>query len=159
LAAGLTENAPPGWQSQAFLKTGANSWVKTGDISSGKVRFNEKEDIRGPVTIGLNLVHDQDPKASAGPNTKQQRVIVTGDGDFLSNQYLGNAGNLELGVNMVNWLSEDENFINIPVKTAPDTSLRLSRTESGAIGFGFLIGMPAVLLGGGLAIWLRRRKF
>lgn len=161
LAAGLNEEAPQGWRSQTLLKTGTSSWVETGDISSGKVSFSEKEDIRGPVIIGVNLTRDQDKKdAKDGqkPAGKQQRVIVTGDGDFLSNQYLGNVGNLDLGVNMVNWLSADENFLNIPAKTAPDTSLQLSQVESSLIGFGFLFGLPALLLAGGLSIWLRRRK-
>ncbi len=161
LAAGLKESAPPGWQSQALLKTGTSSWVETGDISSGKVSFSDKEDIRGPVTIGINLTHDQDKKDAKGGQKqtgRQQRVIVTGDGDFLSNQYLGNVGNLDLGVNMVNWLSADEDFLNIPAKTAPDTRLQLSSLETSVIGFGFLFGLPALLLAGGLTIWLRRRK-
>jgi len=143
------------------LRTGENSWVETGDISSGKVSFSAKEDIRGPVTIGISLTPDQDSKDAKGgkePAPKQQRVIVTGDGDFLSNQYVGNVGNLDLGINMVNWLSADENFLDIPAKTAPDNDLRLSQLQSGIIGFGFWIGVPVMLLAGGLAIWLRRRK-
>jgi len=154
LAAGLTVQAPQAWEGEGFLKTGENSWVETGKLS-GKVQFDEKEDIRGPVTIGVSLTHDQDKAAQAN---KQQRVIVTGDGDFLSNQYLGNVGNLNLGMNIVNWLSEDERFLAIPAKAAPDTSLQLSRLQSGIIGFGFWIGVPVLLLAGGLTIWLRRRK-
>ena len=83
---------------------------------------------------------------------------MTGDGDFVANQYLGNVGNLDLAMNMINWLSEDEHFLDIPAKASPDTSLQLSPLQSGIIGFGFLFGLPAILLAGGLAIWLRRRK-
>lgn len=160
LSVGLAVAAPGGWQSQTFLKTGASSWVETGKLS-GKVSFNEKEDIRGPVTIGISLTHDQDKKTSNEGNvqaSKQQRVIVTGDGDFLSNQYLGNVGNLDLGMNIVNWLSEDEHLLAIPAKTAPDTSLQLSQLQSSVIGFGFLFGLPIILLASGTIIWLRRRK-
>ena len=81
-----------------------------------------------------------------------------GDGDFLANQYVGNVGNLDLGMNMINWLSEDEHFLDIPAKTAIDTKLQLTSLESGIIGAGFLFGLPAVLLISGLTIWLRRRK-
>jgi ABC-type uncharacterized transport system involved in gliding motility auxiliary subunit len=161
LAAGLNVTAPKGWQSDAFLKTGGSSWVETGKLT-GKVQINDKEDIRGPVTIGVTLTHTPEQAAGksggASHSGKQQRIIVTGDGDFLANQYVGNVGNLDLGMNMVNWLSEDENFLDIPAKTAPDTSLQLSSMQSGIIGFGFLFGLPAVLLVGGLTIWLRRRK-
>ena len=161
LAAGLKVTPPKGWQADGFLKTGENSWVETGDLSSGKVQFNENEDIRGPVTIGETLTRtpgQSADKSSGVSHNKQQRVIVTGDGDFLANQYLGNVGNSDLGMNMINWLSEDEDFLDIPVKTAPDTNLQLSPMQSGVIGFGFLFGLPAVLLVSGLTIWLRRRK-
>jgi len=159
LTAGLSVNAPQGWQGEGFLKTGASSWVETGKLS-GKVQFNEKEDIRGPVTIAVSLTRNQDKAAQPGAaqGVKQQRVIVTGDGDFLANQYLGNVGNLDLGMNLINWLSEDEHFLAIPAKAAPDTSLQLTPLQSGIIGVGFLFGLPVILLASGLGIWLRRRK-
>jgi ABC-type uncharacterized transport system involved in gliding motility auxiliary subunit len=157
LAAGLNVEAPKGWQGSGFLKTGENSWVETGKLT-GKVQFNEKEDIRGPVTLGVTLTRTPPPAAGKRGGGKQQRVIVMGDGDFLANQYLGNVGNLDLGMNMINWLSEDEHFLDIPAKTATDTHLQLSPLQSGIIGFGFLFGLPAILLAGGLIIWLRRRK-
>jgi len=157
LSVGLTGDAPKGWQRQVLLQTGGNSWVETGSLTSGKVSFSEKEDIPGPVTIGINLTHDIKAKEGKGTD-RQQRVIVTGDGDFLSNQYVGSAGDLDLGVNMINWLSSDDHLIDIPVKTAPDTALKFSSTETSVVGFGFLFGLPAVLLVSGLTIWLRRRK-
>jgi ABC-type uncharacterized transport system involved in gliding motility auxiliary subunit len=157
LAVGLSGEAPEGWQRQVLLQTGPNSWEETGSLTSGKVSFSEKEDIRGPITIGINLTRDMN-KPQDGQPVRQQRVIVTGDGDFLSNQYLGNVGNLDLGINMVNWLSADEQLLNIPTKTAPDSHLQLSALEKSVIGLGFLIGLPALLLAGGLALWLRRRK-
>ena len=84
--------------------------------------------------------------------------MVIGDGDFLSNAFLGNGGNLNLGLNIVNWLSQNDPFINIPAKTSPDRSLQLSPLASWAIGFGFLIVLPALLIGSGVVIWFQRRK-
>ena len=83
--------------------------------------------------------------------------MVVGDGDFLSNSYLGNGGNLNLGMNLVNWLAADEGFVNIPPRTAADTELTLSRDVSLLIGFGFLFGLPAAFAAAGLSVWLRRR--
>ena len=73
------------------------------------------------------------------------------------NTYLGNAGNLGLGLNIVNWLSHEEDYMDIRVKSAPDTSLELGRISQGMIGLGFLIGLPLLLLLTGGVIWLRRR--
>ncbi|QKQ25769.1 hypothetical protein HUE57_05325 [Candidatus Reidiella endopervernicosa] len=90
--------------------------------------------------------------------TTNQRAIVIGDGDFLSNSYLGNGGNLDLGLAMVEWLSHDDALITIRSRTASDTTLELSNTAMAVIGVGFLLVVPVGLLGVGLGIWLKRRK-
>jgi ABC-type uncharacterized transport system involved in gliding motility auxiliary subunit len=81
-----------------------------------------------------------------------------GDADFISNQYLGNGGNLEIGVNLINWLSHDDRLIAINPRPAPDTQLELSQPELTVIAAFFLILLPLGLLGSGLRIWLKRRK-
>ncbi len=86
------------------------------------------------------------------------RVVVVGDGDFLANTYLANAGNLDLGVRIANWLAGDVRLLEIPPRTAPDLSLALTETQATLIGFGFLAALPALLLGTGLTIWWRRRR-
>ena len=77
---------------------------------------------------------------------------------YLSNTYLGNAGNLGLGLNMVHWLSHDDSFIDIRVQSAPDRTLELGRIAQAVIGLGFFIGLPLALLFSGIVIWLRRRR-
>lgn len=95
---------------------------------------------------------------SADADKKEQRIVVMGDGDFLSNTFLGNGGNLDLGLNLVNWLNHDDTLIAVGARTAPDTTLNLSRTATAVIGLGFLFFLPLLLLGFGLTIWLKRRK-
>jgi ABC-type uncharacterized transport system involved in gliding motility auxiliary subunit len=85
-------------------------------------------------------------------------VIVTGDTDFLSNQFIGNGSNLDLGLDMLNWLSFDDNLISISPRSAIDTRLDLSPNQQMIIAVAFLILLPMVLLGSGLRIWLVRRK-
>ena len=89
---------------------------------------------------------------------QEQRIVITGDADFLANRYLGNGANLDIGVNLMNWLSEDDALIAITPKPAPDTQLELSNNELFVIGSLFLFVLPAGLLGCGLYIWQRRRK-
>ncbi|MDZ7735062.1 MAG: hypothetical protein U5P41_02140 [Gammaproteobacteria bacterium] len=84
--------------------------------------------------------------------------MVTGDGDFLANTYIGNGGNMELGNRIINWLSADDEMITIPVQTRPDTMLQLGNIQAIIIGFGFLVVLPIGLFATGLIIWWRRRK-
>lgn len=158
-ASGIALQAPKGWNGQAFLTTPPSSWSETGQLT-GTISPDPSSDVLGPLDIGVNLVHDipDPPDAKEKKQDTQQRVVVTGDGDFLSNNFLGSGGNLDLGLNIINWLSHDDSFIAISAKTAPDTALNLSRGASLAIAIGFLIFLPVALLGAGMMIWLRRRK-
>ncbi len=139
------------WQADAFLITAANSWSETGPMK-GELGLDAGEDIPGPLNLGVILTRTQ-----SADSQQEQRVIVIGDGDFLSNQYLGNAGNQDLGLNLVNWLSRDDAFLDIPVKTATDLSLELSPATAGFIGLVFIL-LPIILLITGFIIWRRRRR-
>ena len=142
------------WDAVPLLTTLDRSWTESGELT-GEIRFDPGSDERaGPLDIGVILTRTPDGDEAE----REQRITVIGDGDFLSNTYLGNAGNLDLGLNLVHWLSHDDAFINIRVRSAPDTSLVLSRTTQAVIGFGFLFGLPLLLLLAGLVIWLRRRR-
>jgi ABC-type uncharacterized transport system involved in gliding motility auxiliary subunit len=88
----------------------------------------------------------------------EQRVVVIGDGDFLSNAYLGNGGNLDLGLNISQWLSHGDALISIPSRIAPDRKLELSSVASSAIALGFLFFLPLILFGMGGYIWFQRRR-
>lgn len=165
-AAAIDFKAPPPWQGSEFLTTLPRTWNETGPLSGEIRRDEDRDEHSGPLVLGVSLTRDLDAPATANdsaaaepvPDTVSQRVAVIGDGDFLSNAYLGNGGNLNLGMNIFNWLAHDDSFIAIPAKTAPDTSLSLSKIATGVIGLGFLIVLPALLLGSGLLIWLKRRK-
>lgn len=137
------------WQATSLLNTGDHTWLESGPLS-GQVRLDPGQDTPGPLSIGLALERHRDGKT--------QRVAVIGDGDFLSNTYVENAGNLALGLRLVNWLSGDDDLIDIPDRTAEDTRLDMPSTLTGSIGLFFLIVLPALLLFTGATVWWRRRK-
>ncbi len=138
------------WQATPLLSTLSRSWNET-DSLQGEIRRDEsKGEQAGPLTIGLALQRKQ--------GEREQRVLVIGDSDFLSNSFLGNGGNLDLGLNMFRWLSGDDRLLAIPARTAPDRSLELSETSATIISLLFLILLPLTFLAAGLGVWWRRRK-
>jgi len=158
-AAALEITDSAAWTAIPLLTTLEHSWTEIGEIE-GEIRFDRDSDERaGPLDIGVvltrSLADEADTDDASAPN---QRIVVIGDGDFLSNTYLGNPGNLDLGLNIVRWLSHDDATIEIQVKSAPDTTLILGKVAQAVIAIGFLIGLPLLLLLIGIIIWVRRRR-
>ena len=147
------------WTATHFLQTIDRSWAESG-IMEGAIEYQADQDIPGPLVIGMALTRELPGKDPSNEKSDglQQRVVILGDGDFLSNAYLGNQGNQDLGYNIINWLSHDDNFIAIPGKKAADTELVMSETAWSLLGLFFLLGLPLMLLGSGIFIWLKRRK-
>lgn len=141
------------WQFKPLLSSGDHTWLESG-VLSGEVGFDEGDDQRGPLDLGITLERKIENETTTG----EQRIVVLGDGDFLSNTYVENSGNLELGLRIINWLSNDDDFITIPSRILPDATLELSTLASGIIGLGFLIVIPFLLFSTGMVIWWRRRK-
>jgi len=143
------------WQQRNFLLSSEASWNETGEMAGEIFNGDNDDETLGPLKIGMTLTasHDNDTGGLI-----EQRIAIVGDADFLSNRYLGNGSNLELGLNLANWLSHDDNLIAISPRAAPDTKLELSQTQQIIIAVGFLVLLPLSLFGAGLTIWLKRRN-
>lgn len=139
------------WHDKTFLASRRfpASWLVSGGLDSGTITYRPGTDIPGPVPIGIVLTREV--------RDRQQRVAVVGNVDFLDNSFLGNGGNLNLGLRIFNWLAGQDRFVDISPVEAPDRSLSLSRPEQAGIGFGFLALMPLVFLAVAGFMWLRRR--
>ena len=143
------------WQAEALLATQARSWNETGELKGKISPDDEAVEQIGPLTLGYSLSRSlQNPDGEL----HTQRVVVIGDSDFLSNQYLGNGSNLALGLNMIDWLSHDDNLIAIAPRSAVDTQLELSPNSQLMIAVFFLLALPLLLLASGIRIGLVRRK-
>ena len=87
-----------------------------------------------------------------------QRVVVAGSGSFLSNTYLGNGGNLALGLNMVNWLAGSDSLVSVPPRVVADASLDIDQVTLHLIAFSFLLALPVAFIATGITVWWRRRR-
>lgn len=143
------------WEAVPLMVTQARSWNEIGELKGEISQGDQPDELAGPHNIGYSLQRSQQQEDG---ELHTQRIVVAGDADFLSNQYLGNGSNLALGLNMVNWLSHDDNLIAVSPRSALDTQLELSPNSQLIIALLFLLVLPLVLLGSGIRIWLVRRK-
>lgn len=151
ISAALELDEESQFDAKIFLASVLGSWTETGRIRK-KIHFNADSDEReGPLTIAYALTRRFSGK-------DQQRITVIGDGDFLSNAYIGHVGNSELGFRLINWLTHDDQFIEIPSKITTGHSLQFSTLSIALIGFSFLVLIPFLLLFTGFVIWRKRKR-
>ncbi|MDO9206144.1 MAG: Gldg family protein [Methylotenera sp.] len=152
-AKGTDEN---GWKVSNLVEVAPNGWLTSEKLAKdAKPVFNEKKDKRGPVNIGVALERIYGKKG--------QRVVVMGNGNFLSNTFITNGGNLDLGVNMVNWLAGDDNLITIQPMPLKDINVTIPDTDSGrlvawTVFHAFQYFIPLGMLIAGFYFWWKRRK-
>ncbi|WP_290649335.1 Gldg family protein [Aquisalimonas sp.] len=146
----LTDAQDARWQVSQLLRTDERHWLERQDPQNPS--FDpEAGERRGPLTVGVTLTQSPD-------DSREQRVAVIGDADFLSNAYVGNGANLQLGMHLVDWLTDDTGAGAVLGRAVADQTLELSRTQMIAMGFGFLVVVPAIWLSGGAWAWWRRRR-
>jgi len=158
--AALAQLAGARWDAKPILRTSATSWNETGPIpkageAEGTIRQDAAEgELPGPLDLGFAL-----SRVSPRPDRREQRAVVIGDGDFLSNSFLGNGGNRELGQRVFDWLLGDDAQIAVAERRTPDRELALSQGALAAIAIAFLVALPLLLVtGGALVAWRRRRR-
>ena len=134
------------WKRQNLIEVAARGWVSR----SGKPQFDKAHDTRGPVIIATALQRNiQD---------REQRIVVVGNGAFLANSYAGNGGNVDMGMNMVNWLAGEDKLITLQPRNARDATVTMSKTLLGFIGLTFLFVAPLLLAVWGTWLWWKRRR-
>lgn len=142
---GVSENSP--WQVAPLVEAAPQGWLSI----SGKPAFDKRRDVHGPVTIALAM-----ERTVRG---RDQRIAVVGTGEFLANAYIGNGGNMDFGVNLVNWLAGDEKLISLQPRATLDNSMLLTKTKAAAMAIGLLFGLPLTFVATASILgWQRRRK-
>jgi ABC-type uncharacterized transport system involved in gliding motility auxiliary subunit len=145
------------WKVAPFLRSSAQSWTEFKPIDnaqSSSIQYDASAgELKGPLDFGFAL-----SRLSPSPDKAEQRVVVIGDGDFLSNTFLGNGGNRALGERIFDWLLGDDALVNLPPRGAPDRVLQITQAQLSAVTIGFLIVLPLLLLlAGSFIVWRRRR--
>jgi len=154
-----------GHVAQPFVESSPRSWAET-DIksllTSGQVALDEsKGDKKGPVTlasaVNAPITPATPPKPGEDAPKAETRLVVVGDSDFAENGVLGIPGNKDLFMNIVGWLSQQENLISIRPKEADDRRVTLTATQQNNITWLSLLVIPAFVFGTGVYTWWRRR--
>lgn len=157
--AGILVSPASPFQSRVLFATDSSgTWNELENLNfiDGKPVVNpgagEREGAR-PTVVAL----------SRKVGAKQQKILVTGDADWISNSELFikrnqvNASNFSLVSAAFSWLSDGEVPVDMRLPDPIDKTLRIG--ESTWTYFEILIKfiIPLTMLGTGIVIWIRRR--
>ncbi len=94
---------------------------------------------------------------NTGKEGAQGRFVVVGSSGWTANYILRFNGNRDLFLNMMNWLSSDEDLISIRPKEPEDRRLTVNRRQMTTVFYSSVIGLPLLVILAGLGVWWRRR--
>jgi ABC-type uncharacterized transport system involved in gliding motility auxiliary subunit len=154
IARSVTTASAPGASSTILLTTTDKGWGQRNLSVNAAGQLEIKKapgDTPGPVPLGVAAESDKD---------KEQgwRLVVFGNAAFAVNQYLANAGNLNLAVNAIDWLAKREQALGIAPRAPEQVQLFLSAVQMRNTLLISLIGLPACAIALGVTVWWRRRR-
>ena len=137
----------------------ANSWneLETKDFKEEPTVFNEKVgEIKQKYTLAAGL------KRKVG--NKEQRIMIFGDTDFISNGELSrsrnkmNAANMAFIPGMFNWMSYGKYPIDTRRTQSIDDDISVGHSWTVFIKILFMIVIPFLLAFAGCYIWIMRKR-
>lgn len=138
-----------------LMNTGGNSWLKKGALvsDSAKVELNEKEgDLAGNFAASVALRRKI--------NGKEQRIVVMGDADFMSNQSIQLYGrnNVPFVTALFKWFSGGVYPMEISRQEPKDLKMEVTDEQFSALKMVVLWVLPGLLLIGGTILLVRRKR-
>jgi ABC-type uncharacterized transport system involved in gliding motility auxiliary subunit len=150
-----------GWTALSLAETSADSFATAGfSIVDGKMTLSESaQRTPGPITVAaaaslqIPAAEGESPEAEK----REGRVVAAGTSQFARNLALGQGGNRDLALNMLSWLTSDEDLISIRPVTAGSTPIELSQSDVIRILVGLVVGIPLIIIVAGVRTWWVRR--
>jgi len=118
----------------------------TTNLASAEIKPSPS-DKKGPFILGAAGTF------SAGGG----RFVVVGSSSWVANTYLRLAGNRDLFLNMMNWLSADEDLISIRPREPDDRRLTMTANQMRLAFYSSVLAIPLLILASGLSVWWKRR--
>ena len=144
---------PSGILYETLLMTSGTGYGETSFTDSDRVlRYDRKEDLAAPVTVGATL------QIRGEGGEREGRVVIYGDSGFLANRVLDNGGHRDLWINTLRWLFDQKEKITLRPRVDQVGEILLSAQQEQTALIYFLLVQPGLLIAGGLFFVYRRQR-
>lgn len=134
---------------------GPTSWGEKSYARGGMQKYDEASDLAGPFPLAM--VATRTAGGELGLNIPGGKLAVFGDENFVANKWFNRLGNSKLALNVVDWMFEENNRLNIPPRPLKTFSLTLSQSDAFALAWRFL-SIPAAILLLCMVVFAARRR-
>ncbi len=147
------KDSKAGVTDESLCETSPDSYgVADFNFKMRDVAFRAGKDFKGPLTVAVSGT-----LSGEGEKKTEGRFIALGTSALASNVYLGFQGNRDLFMNMVNWLSQEEDLISIRPKPPEAQHLMMTAKQMDRVFYMGVIGLPLLIIVVGTSVWWRRR--
>lgn len=133
-----------------LFSTSKNSFATT-TLNAPEIRIDPNKDKHGPFTLAAAGTYN------TGKENSQGRFVVVGNSRWAANNFLRFNGNKNLLLNMLNWLSSDEDLISIRPKDPEDRRISLTQAQFRLLRAVSQFLLPLIVIVSGVMIWWKRR--
>jgi len=142
---------------EPLLYTSEESFGETGltQFLNSQVGYDPQTDIPGPLLVGVTVRRQLEFQ-----QTRQPRLVIIGDSDFLKNEYVKQfPGNVFLWSDIVDWLTGFAQAVTFtPVSDPTRLALVVSQHELHTIAWITMVVLPGVVLVAGTIVWWYRQR-
>jgi ABC-type uncharacterized transport system involved in gliding motility auxiliary subunit len=170
----LAKTVPEGikWEPLAKTMEAPKSFARSLDqfpseISDKELMFRKDSDTPGPFNIAAAAVipskgqeEKKDSAATPGEAEKKptgSRMVVFGNVNFASNNFISTQGNRSMFLNCVSWLTQNESLISVRKTDTKFSPLTLDEQQKKIIWTTTILMMPLIIiLAGILMLWRKK---
>ena len=172
---GKADDEPDGWTVDELFESSTSSFATVSMTIEGSAVSigSASSQTEGPIVLAVAAQYDVPEQESepAGEDSgasdeamdsdeeaePEGRVVAVGSSGFASNYGLSLGGNRDLLLNMMNWLSSDEDLISIRPRDPDSTPIDMTSAEMWRIFVGSIVLLPLVIIVTGVWTWWGRR--
>lgn len=148
----VDDGSPPADRTVSRLAdTSSASYLETAPAGAS---FDPATDVPGPITV----VAASERSVNDGERIRRTRVIAVGDVDFATDRFVGQAGNADLLVRSIAWLTLDDDLLALSANLPSDRPLALTDDRITYARLLLAGVVPALFLLAGAIVWALRRS-
>lgn len=127
--------------------------IATTNLTKPPTGLTPQETKKGPFVLAAAGSYDTGKPSNPG------RFVVVGNSSFIADGGVGVAfqANRDLALNIVNWLSSDEDLISIRPKDSDNRTLTANASQMATFQYTDVFAIPLMIIVIGIAVYMKRR--